>query len=459
MSHDKQGRARPRRKRSKLEQCHPRAAGIDIGARQHWVAVPEDVCDEPVRKFETFTSDLHALADWLVECGITTAAMESTGVYWVPLFEILEARGIKVFLVNGAAVSNVPGRKSDVLDCQWIQQLHSFGLLRSSFLPTPSIAELRAYVRQREMLIRYAGHHVRHMHKALTLMNIQIHTVLSDVTGLSGMKILRALLDGNYDPEALAKHRDPRCKASRERIIESLHGNYRPEHLFALRQAVELYDTFMAKLDACDQQIERTLNSLAANAEPPPQPLPPARRRHAHGKQPRFPIRDPLYRLTGVDITTIGAIAPLTALGVIAEIGTDMSRWPTPKHFTSWLNLAPGTRITGGKPLSSRRRHAPNRAAQLLRMAAVNAGKTDTALGAFYRRIAARRGKGIAVVATARKLGHLIYTLLDRRVPFAEAGAQAYEQRYRERIIRNLRKRATHLGLELVPRQSVGAVS
>jgi transposase len=394
--------AAPAPARLELPRYHGHAAGIDVGSREHWVAVPADRCSEHVQRFQCFTADLHRLVDWLVECGIETVAMESTGVYWIPLYELLEERGIDVFLVNAQHVHNVPGRKSDVLDCQWLQQLHSFGLLHRSFRPSAEIVELRTYARQRETLVQVANDYVRRMQKALDLMNVQLHKVVSDITGETGMAILRAIVAGTYDPSQLAQNRDHRCKASAEKIAQALNGNYRREHVFLLRQALELYDAHMRQLALCDQQINQTLDALAAASEPLTTPPPkPRKLQSPKGKQPTFEIRDPLFRISGVDLTQLHAIAPLTALNIIAEIGTDMSRWPTVKHFTSWLNLAPGTKITGGKRLSGRRRRAANRVANLLRLAAVTVGRTQTAIGAFYRRLSARLGSPKAAVATA----------------------------------------------------------
>jgi transposase len=436
-----------------MPRCHPNAAGIDIGAREHWVAVPADRSSTPIRSFKTMTTDLHQLADWLLECGIDTVAMESTGVYWVPLYEMLEERGIDVFLVNARHVHNVPGRKSDVRDCQWLQELHTFGLLHRSFRPTAEIVELRTYMRQRQMLIEVACDYTRRMQKALDLMNIQLHKVISDITGQTGMAIIRALVDGTYDPLKLAQHRHYACKASTKQIAEALRGNYRPEHLFVLRQALELYDAHLAQLRLCDEQIEKTVQALAALSQPPATPAPKPRKPSSKkAKQPTFEIRDPLYRLVGgVDLTQIQGVAPLTALNIIAEVGTDLSRWPTVKHFTSWLNLAPGTKISGGKRLSSRRPPVVNRVANLLRLAGLTAGRTQTALGAFHRRLAARVGKAKAVVATAHKIARIIYTLLRYGGSFQDPGAEAYEQRYRSRVISNLTRRARTLGYSLVP--------
>ena len=311
---------------SLLSRIKPNAAGIDCGSRHHHVAVPADRDPEPVRRFKTFTPDLRQLADWLEACGIETVAMEATGVYWIPLYEILEERGIEVVLVNARHVKNVPGRKTDVVDCQWIQELHSLGLLRGSFRPSAEIAALRAYLRHREKLVLDAASHIRRMQKALVLMNVQLHNAIADITGKTGMQILRDIVAGATDPQALASHRDPRCRASEEEIAASLTGNYRPEHVFVLRQNLELYDSYQRQIETCDGQIESQLQQLAAKQGPPEATLPPARRRHRVQKNdPRFEIRSPLHRLSGADITQIDALGPYTALRLISEIGTDMS--------------------------------------------------------------------------------------------------------------------------------------
>ncbi len=439
-----------RQKRDALEVRNPNAAGIDIGSRQHWVAVAAHQDEEPVRAFGTTTNDLLRLAEWLRQCGVTTVAMESTGVYWVPLYEVLEEAGFEVLLVNATHARNVSGRKSDTKDCQWIQQLHTYGLLRASFRPTASLVELRSYMRHRDMLIASAARHIQHIQKALMLMNVQIHHAVADVTGVTGMRIVRAIVAGEHDPVALAKHRDPRCRVSEAKLVDALRGNYKPEHLFSLKQALRLYDTYLQVIAESDSRIERVLNALAERCAPPAAPPPaPKRRNRPRGTQPTFEIRQPLHRLCGgADITQLDGIAPLTALQFLSEVGTDPTRWPTAKHFTSWLNLAPATKITGGKPLRTHRPTLKNRAGALLRMAAVSVGRTSTALGAFYRRIAANRGKGKAVVATARKLAVIIYHLL-RGEPYRPAALAVYEQRYRDHALRRLRSRAKSLGFEL----------
>lgn len=430
-----------------------RAAGVDIGATFHVVAVPSDLDGDAVRSFQSFTGDLNRLADWLVSLGITTVAMESTGIYWVPLYEILEGRGLEVVLVNARDAKNVPGRKTDVNDAQWIQQLHSYGLLRASFRPSQAIVAMRAYLRHRERLIEYAASHVQHMQKAMMQMNLQLHHVVTDITGVTGMKILRAIIAGERDPEVLAGHRDVRCKSSPETIRKALTGNYQREHVFALRQAVELYDAYQAKLKDCDAEIERSLRAL----QPPEVAAPVAPRARQAGKnEPAFEIRALLRAVVGVDLTEIDGIGPYSALRIVAECGTDMSRWPTVKHFTSWLTLAPGSKISGGKVLSSRTRRSANRAATLLRLAATSISRTETALGAFFRRLAVRTGKAKAVTATARKIAVLLYNTLRHGMAYVDPGARYYEERYRQRTVDNLRRRADALGFTLVPAATSG---
>jgi transposase len=440
----------------KLHRVYRRAAGIDVGSTMHAVAVPTDLDSEPVRTFGTFTGDLHRLADWLLRIEITTVAMESTGVYWIPVFEILEARGIEVLLVNAREVKNVPGRKTDINDAQWLQQLHSYGLLRASFRPRPQIAALRAFLRHRERMVEFAASHIQHMQKALMQMNLQVHHVLSDITGTTGMAIIRAIVAGEQDPEVLAQFRDERCKASTETIRAALTGNYRTEHLFALRQAVELYDFYQLKIHECDREIERALHVLNEKREVPNRPLPRARPSSRPRNEPRFDVRSALYTLVGADLTQAHGFGPYTALRLIAECGDDLSKWPTEKHFTSWLTLAPGNKISGGKLLSSKTRRSNNRAATLLRIAAVNVGRTSTALGAFYRRLAARVGKAKAVTATARKLAVLFYRIVKHGLGYNDPGADYYEAAYRNRILKNLKRRAEDFGYQLVESPSPG---
>jgi transposase len=443
-------------RRRPLTPLNPDAAGLDVGATFHVVAVPPGRAEEPVRTFRSFTGDLHSLADWLKQVGIKTVAMESTGVYWIPVYEILEARGFEVLLVNARDVKHVPGRKTDVNDAQWLQQLHEHGLLRGSFRPREQVVQLRAYLRHRERLIEYAASHIQHMQKALMQMNVQLHHVVTDITGVTGMRIVRAIVAGERDPKALAKYRDVRCKVSSETLEAALTGNYRPEHVFALRQALELYEFHQKKVTECDGEVEAALRAINEGREAPEQPLPTAR--HAAGRnEPTFDARGALYTLLGADLSQIHGLGPYTVLRLLAECGDDMSKWPTAKHFTSWLCLAPGNKISGGRLLSSRTRRSSNRAATLLRIAAVNIGRTQTALGAFYRRLAVRTGKAKAVTATARKLAVLFYNALRYGLKYQDPGASYYEERYRQRAVHNLERRAKQLGYTLVAAEATSS--
>jgi transposase len=442
-----------------LPTVHACAAGIDIGSRFHVVAVAPELSEEPVRTYESFTGDLHRLADWLVEIGITTVAMESTGIYWVPVFEILEDRGLEVRLVNARYAKNVPGRKTDVNDAQWLQQLHQHGLLRGSFRPDHELAALRAYLRHRERLLEYAAAHIQHMQKALMQMNVQLHHVVTDITGATGMKIMRAIVAGHHDPEMLAAYRDVRCKASVDTVREALVGNYRQEHVFALRQALELYDVYQAKVEECDKAIEAVLVLLQKDDEVSLADLPAARHKTRQANEPAFNVREALFQMIGTDLTQLHGFGPYTALMLVGECGTDMTKWPTAKHFTSWLTLAPGSKVSGGKVLSSKTRRSASRAAKLLRLSAVNVGKTQTALGAFYRRLAGRIGKAKAVTATARKLAVLFYNALRYGMTYQDPGVSYYEEQYRRRVLKGLRRRAKELGYELVESASPAGVS
>jgi transposase len=443
---------------SELNIIHSRAAGLDVGATFHVVAAPQELCPEPVQTFQSFTGDLYRLANWLVDIGITTVAMESTGIYWIPVFDILEAHGLEVVLVNARHVKNVPGRKTDVNDAQWLQQLHSYGLLRGSFHPAQEWSALRTYMRHRERLVEYAAAHIQHMQKALMQMNVQLHHVVSDITGVTGMKIMRAIVGGQHDPLQLATYRDVRCKASEETIRDALTGHYQREHVFALRQALELYDSYQERMAACDQEVKRTLESLQ-NDEVSMDDLPAARYRTRQSNEPRFKVRESLFQVLGVDLSQIYGFGAYTALKLVGECGTDMSRWPTVKHFTSWLTLAPGNKISGGKVLSSQTRRSSSRAAKIFRLSAVNVGRTNTAIGAFYRRLAARKGAAKAVTATARKLAVLFYNTLRYGMEYEDPGASYYEEQYRRRVLKGLKRRAKEFGYELTEAGAAGGVS
>jgi transposase len=439
------------RKARGLSPVHPAAAAIDIGATMHVAAVGPDRDKEPVRTFRTFTGDLERLADWFARCGVKTIAMESTGVYWIPVFEILEQRGFEVMVVNARDAKHVPGRKTDVSDAQWLQRLHEYGLLRASFRPQAEIAGLRAYLRQRERLLDYAAAHIQHMQKALMQMNLQLHHVLTDITGVTGLSIIRAIVAGERDPSVLASYRDRRCQASVETVCQALAGNYRAEHIFALTQALELYDVYQAKVLACDKEIDAILKRLKKSATPPASKLTPARQRTRQPNAPAFDARAALHAILGVDLTQIDGLGPYLALKLVGECGTNLAAWPSAKHFTSWLALAPHNKISGGKVLSSKTRRTSNRAASLLRLAAGTVGRTDTALGAFYRRLSARVGKAKAITATARKIAILFYNMLRHGMSYVDPGAAYYEDRYKQRVLNNLQRRAKSLGFVLRP--------
>src|ERR1700712_2259682 len=432
-----------------LSPVHSGAAAIDIGATMHVAAVGPDRDEQPVRTFRTFTDDLRRLADWFAGCGIKTIVMESTGGYWIPVFEILEQRGFEVMVVNARDAKHVPGRKTDVSDAQWLQRLHEYGLLRASFRPQAEIAGLRAYLRQRERLLDYAASHIQHMQKALMQMNLQLHHVLTDITGVTGLSIIRAIVAGERDPSVLASYRDRRCHASIETVCQALAGNYRAEHIFALTQALELYDVYQTKVLACDKQIEAILRRLRKSPTPAANKLPTVRRRTRQPNALAFDARAALHAILGVDLTQIDGLGPYLALKLVGECGTSLAAWPTAKHFTSWLALAPHNKISGGKVLSSKTRRTSNRAASLLRLAAGTVGRTDTALGAFYRRLSARVGKAKAITATARKIAVLFYNTLRHGMTYTDPGASYYEDRYKRRVLTNLERRAKSLGYVL----------
>ena len=441
------GRARS----APLEQMHLNAAGIDVGAEFHWVAVPSDRDEQPVQRFGAFTADLYALAEWLRQCQIETVVMESTGVYWIALFEVLEERGFDVKLVDAHYARQVPGRKTDVKDCQWLQELHTYGLLHAAFRPDDQVCVLRSYLRQRGVLVASASRAVQHMQKALEQMNLKLTEVVSDITGKTGMEILRAILAGERDPQRLALHRDRRCKHDQATIAKALEGHWRAEHLFALQQALEQYEFLQQQLQACETQIEACLLTFVTHVEvdaPPPAPARKRRSRQRHA--PGFDVHVYLDAMTGVDLTQIDGIDALTALKVISEIGLDMTRWPTGKHFASWLGLCPGNKVTGGKRYRMRSKPTANRAATALRLAAQGLVNSHSALGAYYRRMRTRLGAPKAITATAHKLARLVYSMLRYGTAYVDAGQQAYEQKYRDRVLTNLQRKAKAFGYQLV---------
>jgi transposase len=438
------------------ELINPDAAGIDIGSREHWACVPAGRAGKNVRAFGTFTADLEALADWFQQCGVKTVAMEATGIYWIPVFQILERRGLQVILVNARQTKNVAGRKSDMKDCQWIQRLHTYGLLQGSFRPQDPYCVLRTYVRYRDELVSARSTQCQHLQKALQQMNVQLHHVLSDVTGVSGLTIIEAILDGQRDPGKLAAMVDRRVRASQETIAKALVGDYRTEHLFVLKTAFELYHTYEAKINACDEQIVSEAARLPDQVDVKVQPLPARKegRPASADKMLDQDMRAALYPKCGVDLTAIEGIGVLTELVILTEVGPDLSRFPSEKHFASWLGLCPDQRISGGKVLSSRTRRVVNRVSDALRMAAVTLERSQSALGAFYRRMKARLGAAEAVTATAHKLARLVYRLLKHGEAYVRQGMADYEKRFHERKLHALHKMASTMGFELIARQA-----
>jgi transposase len=435
-----------------LERINPNACGVDVGASELHVCVPEDRDPEPVRVFDTFTCELYNIAAWLKECGIKSVAMESTGIYWIPLYEVLEAAGFEVKLVNAREVKNLPGRKTDILDCQWIQQLHSYGLLRASFRPPEQITALRSLVRHREQLTSGRAMHIQRMQKALHLMNLQLDNVLSDITGVTGMRILRAIVAGERDLDTLASYRDPSCKNSLAVIRQSLEGNYRPEHLFQLKQSLALYDYHTQLIKECDQEIAKKYQDMLSKADPPIQPPPAKRQPKQRGKKgPAFDLRTQLYQMAGVDLTAINGCNAATIQTVLSETGPDMGPWPTCGQFTSWLRLCPHNDISGGKVLKSRTQKTKNRATTALRLAAQSLTHSNSWLGAFYRRQKARLGAPKAITASSHKIARIIYHMLKERKEFVDLGADHYEAQYRKRQTKGLMKKAASLGFRLVP--------
>ncbi|MFN2201522.1 MAG: IS110 family transposase [Caldilineaceae bacterium] len=437
-----------------MERIQPDAAGIDIHLEEHWVAVPSGRDESSVRKFGTFTEDLEAIAAWLAHCGVTTVAMESTSVYWIPLYEVLEHHGFEVCLVNARATKNVSGRKTDLLDCQWIQQLHTYGLLQASFRPPADMVTLRSYVRQRDNLLRYRSMHIQQMQKALELMNLKLTSVISDITGLTGMRIIRAILEGEQNPHTLAQFRDPRCRKSTHEITKALTGNYQPEHIFLLRQSVELFDCYTHQLAACDAEIEAQYAAFEPQVDILEQPLPttgPGSKRRRQANHPVYDLRTRLYEISGVDLTEVPGLDVLLVQDIITEIGLDMNQWPTEKHFTSWLALSPNHKITGGKVRSRKSKETKNRANLAFRLAARSVARSQSALGAFYRRLKTKHGAPKAITATARKIAVIVYHMLKKHEPYHDPGASYYEERYRERKFRNLNRQARQFGYRLEP--------
>jgi transposase len=451
------------KKKSKSERqtrvMRPHAAGMDIGAEEIYVAVPSDHSEEPVRCFSTFTRDLHELAEWLQDCGITTVAMESTGVYWIPIFQILESRGFEVFLVNAHYLKSVPGRKSDVSDCQWIQYLHSVGLLQGSFRPPDKICAVRTLWRHRQSLLQMAAEHILHMQKSLSLMNVQIHHVLSDITGLSGLAILDAVLAGERDCVKLARLCHPSVKSSRDKIAQALEGDYRPEHLFVLRQSLSGYRYYQQQITELDRQIEHLMKAVAGS-EDFKEEMPKRTKRTKYNRQandPAFDLRRELYRIAGVDLTDIPGVSTLTAQALLTEIGPDVSRFRNASAFASWLGLCPERRISGGKVLSCKTRKVKSRAALALRLGAHSLCRAKDYFGEFFRRMRAKLGAAQATTATAHKMARIIYHVLRTKTPYNETVFHQCDEQARHRAENRLRKKAAEMGFQLI--HSVAPVS
>lgn len=430
----------------KRDEVFLNAAGIDVGASSHWVAVPEDRDEQPTREFGAMTYDLHSLVDWLIACGVDTVAMESTGVYWIPLYELLEERGLKVWLVDARQVKYVPGRKSDVQDCRWLQRLMSWGLLRAAFRPGQEVCVLRAVSRQRDVLQKEQASWVQRIQKTLVQMNIQLTEVLSDVMGVTGQAIIRAIVAGERDAQKLARLRNGRVKATSQEIANALTGNWRQEHLFVLKQALAMHDDIAKHLHECDTTVQGLLAELGI-------------KKVDLGKAPRagsklreeFELRQMLANWAGVDLMRIPGLGISVVSTLLAEIGPDLSRFASVKHFCSWLGLSPGSKISGGKVLSSGTKYSANRARQALKMAAQSLWHSDSALGAFYRRLCSRMDKPRANTATAHKLARMVYFMLTRGEEFVEQGQQRYEQQQHQRSVAALKRRATALGFHLNP--------
>lgn len=445
-----------------LKQIHAHAAGIDAHAKEHFVAVPAGSTpagfinpspDLPpfVRVFGTNTADLEALTLWLRQCGVTTVAVESTGVYHLALVEVVQKHGLEIIIVDPRQTANAPGRpKTDVLDCQWIQRLHSYGLLRASFVPEPQIRKLRAYERQREMLLRYAASHVQHMQKALELMNCKLTEVVTDIVGMTGMLIIKAIVRGTRDPVKLAKYRHENCKASEREIAAALQGTWQEEYVFELRQALKLYEEYHRRLRDCEEEIEACLQTFADKSAG--KPLAPRGRKRGKAKNAvRFDARSLLLKMAGVDVTVLEGIDETTALVLLSELGHDLSKFPTERQFTSWLGLCPNHRGSAGKVRKRQVKRSASRANRAFRLAASGCHHAKNALGAFYRRIAARSGGAKAVVATARKLAERFYRLLTKGGEYVRQDMDHYEKTYRMKVTKGLAQRAQELGYQLVP--------
>src|SRR5262245_54133957 len=426
---------------------HPHAAAVDVHSDNHVACIGPD----QVRTFGAYSADLAALADWFTQAGVTSVVLESTGVHWVPLFELLESRGFEVFLIEPSQASHCGARpKTDRLDCQWLQRLHTCGLLRPSFRPPESVLALRGYWRQRQMLVRYASHHVQHMQKALETMNVKLTEVVSSIVGVTGTAIIRAILAGERDPRRLAGLRQNMCARSEGEIAAALEGTWRAEHVFALKQAFELYEYLHRQIDECDRQIAEALDGLPDRSSGRATESK-ARRRGRKPNDPRFEASAKLERALGVDLTSIEGIDATTALVVLSEIGADVGRFPSEKHFASWLGLSPRTSRSNKTERRRSPRKGTHRVSQALRMAAQSVGRTATALGQFYRRIKSRLGGRGAITATAHKLARLVYRMLRYGTEYVARSLAEYEAQVRAKLERGLRRKARAVGFDLVP--------
>jgi transposase len=424
-------------------------AGIDIGSREHYVALPPDR-GEPVRRFGCFTPELVRLIEYLKTHRIKKVVMESTGVYWMPLFELLEQHGFQVELTDARHLKKVSGRKSDIQDCEWLQRLASFGLLTAAFRPKPEITPLRSYWRQRDGLIKEGARQIQLMQKAMEQMNVQLHKAVDDIAGLTGLRIIRAIVSGSHDPQELAKLRHPSCKLSEADFVAALTGTYRPEHIFALRQAVEGYDFFQAQIERCDETIQAYMADLPSRPLTEGTTLPKKRQQKRRKNQPHFDLQSELVRISGIDLTRIDGINTLTAMTAVTESDIDVDCFPTEKNFSSWLTLSPNNRKTGGRIRSSHTRKSCSRLAAALRMSAQSLWRSKSAQGAFLRRLASRMEKPEAVTATARKLACTIYRMRKYGMAYVDKGEAAYQAAYEERCLRSLHKQARRFGFALV---------
>ena len=434
-----------------LEVVHPDAAGIDIGNESHYVAVPLSRNSQPVRRFGCTTAELKAMADWLKQCGIRTVAMQSTGVYWIAVYDILEEAGLEVYLVNARETKNLPGRKTDVQESQWLMKLHTYGLLRNSFRPSQEIRRMRTYWRQRNDLVQSAGRHIQRMQKALTQMNIQLANVLSDVSGVTGQAIIKAILEGERDAHKLAAFRNPRVKASAEQIVRSLEGNWQEDLLFVLKQEQDGYEFCQKQMAECDRQLNHYLKQREDRSQgaPLPEEKRKGRRKKKSGNKPQFDLRTGLFRMSGTDLTRVDGIDVMTATTILSEAGWDMSKWVTEDHFVSWLRLCPNNRISGNQVIGKGRLPTNNRVTIALKMAASTLRLSDTYLGAQFRRFRTRLGAPVAIKAMAAKLARLVYRMLRYGMKYVDQGAAFYDLKHRERQVHQLKWKAAQLGYKV----------